>query len=474
MNAATEGDSGGSTGRAPGTVSGLAQATLRVLTRLAEAGPGRTAALLLVLLTSSIAAQAVFYHGPLRHDPSHATRFGVSAALGLLHGRGLTTADVEAEGVKDVAHDRDLLALWAPEAQREPAHEPMPGVIFAFAATAKLLGRLCLEDIVWIQIVVHALLAAGLYLELRPRHPRAALLVAFGWALFVPQFRVTLSPGHDALTSDVSLAAVLALLHFERTRSPTSIAIAGALCGAGLWLRSYFFLLPALYAVGLLVFVRPRLRVLVTFLVPVVLLAFGLQAARRATAGGDHTFVRGALWHNFWTGVGQFDNPFGVEGNDNSVREFATRIAPGSNFEFPNYQYSAEYDQVLSRAGRELIREHPGLLARNALYRVAWLVVPASMPSGSFAASPAVRAVLLLLGIPVVLLAVPGLLAMVRESPLRALVLLGPWLALFPLALYFFNAKIPTQVYFGPLALAALGLDVLLLRLAGEPSPTAA
>ena len=82
------------------------------------------------------------------------------------------------------------------------------------------------------------------------------------------------------------------------------------------------------------------------------------------------------------------------------------------------------------------------------------------MPSGTLAASAAVRLALVLAGIPVSLLAIVGFVVAWRRDPtLRAPA--RPPGSVCPLAPYYFIAKVPTSAFFSELAFAAIALEAL-------------
>jgi hypothetical protein len=411
-----------------------------------------------LLLVASVAAQAALYELGPRPIPTIASAYAVSTAIGLCKGRGLTVQPDEASAVRQGAERfEDLLPLYRSQAPRSPAHEPLPGVSLLFAAVAALSGSLRLGTIVYLQILLHGLGAWWLAAELRQRSGLAAALAGIGWALFLPEFRSTLTPGYDSLPTLVYLGAVLPLLRFGRGGGPAWLIGAGLACGAGLWVRDYLFVLPLLLLPVLATLRQPGLSGLLAFGLPVALLGAGLALARAPASGTTHRLIRGGVWHTFWAGVGQFDNDLGLVAEDESVRDFASRLAPSEEFRVPNYQYLPSYDAALGLAGRAYVAERWPALLRNALYRLGWLVFPAFGPSKQLASGP-LRLLLLAVGIPLSLLALAGFLRLWRADRFAALVLAAPVLSLLPLAPYYFIAKVPTAAFFSQLAFAGWAL----------------
>ncbi len=297
--------------------------------------------------------------------------------------------------------------------------EPLPGTPLFFFSIAELTGGLRLRSIVRVQIALHALCAVLLFAALRRSNPLASLLASLGWAVFLPQFRSTLTPGYDSLTSLVYIATLVALLRYHRSGGLLPLLLAGLFSGAGLWIRSYLFVLPVVCAGILAVFKRTRAAHVCLFLLPVVVMAAGLYAVRRPSTGVSEQLIRGAVWHSFWAGIGQFQNDRGVIAEDSSLQEFAESLAPEEDFRVPNYQYTPAYDDALREAASEYAAEHWPSLLRNSVYRVGWLLFPSFMPSKTLAASTAVRLALVMVGVPVSLAGDRGLRARVPPGPHR-------------------------------------------------------
>jgi hypothetical protein len=396
-------------------------------------------------------------------DMSIAAANGISAVLGWQHGHGMTVTGEEARAAKNSDPGDDLLTVYSTEASRTPAHEPMPALILLYAGLAATFGTLSKNMLVWPQLAVHALAAAVLGWELMKRSPLAGILAAAAWAIWLPALRMSLSVGYDTYTGSLTLFLIIACLAGLRRRSWLLMLLAGVLGGVGLWLRSYFILVPAV--VGLSLLLAPvTWRQRIAFVVPVIAL-FLLLHEYRSDPGLQSQTTRGGFWHTFWAGVGQFDNEMGVQNEDSSVRELAERLAPGQSFAFHDYQYDAQYNATLAEPGWEWIRTNPHLLLRNGIFRLGWLVVPGAMPIKS----EAVRMVLAPVTALVTVFAVIGFIHLWRSDKWTGILLSAAWISLTPLATYYLIAKVPTVVYFAPLSLAAFGVVHLVER--REPAP---
>ncbi|MDH3686491.1 MAG: hypothetical protein OEP95_09710 [Myxococcales bacterium] len=431
------------------------------------------AALAAAIFLAAVVSQEALYATVLQPKATNATGYATSQALGLLHGRGLTVRQAESRELIALPADADALTLYDPAAPRDPAQEPLPGTPLLFAAVAFVLGALRMSTIVHLQILLHGACSVWLFLELRHRSLLAAALAGLGWAICVPQFRSTLTPGYDSLTSVVYIAAAVGLLRHLRTGSLGGLLVASVACGLGLWVRSYLFVLPVLLA-GILVWpARAGWARVALFVLPCLLLGGALSFVRAPESGASSRLTRGGVWHSFWAGVGQFENDRGVSDLDESVQAFAGRLAPDQDFRVPNYQYLPAYDATLRAEGLRFVRDEWPRLVRNALERSVWLVFPSFAPSRTFSQG-AMRAAVIALGVPVSLAAFAGLWLWWRRDPAGALVLAAPLVSLAPLAPFYFIAKVPTSTYFVQLAFAGFAVAALSERLLRRETPPSA
>ena len=99
-----------------------------------------------------------------------------------------------------------------------------------------------------------------------------------------------------------------------------------------------------------------------------------LAGAANYTIRGDWTPVRSTLGHNFWVGVGQFDNPYGLIADDGVVTDFYVRERGVPR---PISVFDTEYNDWLTDRAIQFVREYPGLYASMAARRSTRILFPA-------------------------------------------------------------------------------------------------
>lgn len=374
------------------------------------------------------------------------TKAAVSAAIGFKNRRGLSVSSTEAMSVSWKILQRDLSQLYRANDSRAPLHY-LPGLALIMTAVFCLMGKLKLVWIVHAQVMCHTALSIVMARELSFRSPLAGLLAGCAWLFWLPYWRLNLRPDYDAWTSFVSLGAVISSLAFLRLRKRRFLFLAGVLCGLGLWIRDYLFMLPVVLAFVLYMAMKVKHTGLAFFVGPVV--AFGLLLHIYHTPGYGSTgrLTRGAFWHTFMSGIGQFENDLGLETADASVKDLAERVS-GRSFPSFYYEFDPDYNSVLKSVALDFIKRHPGIILRNAAYRVGWLIVPGAMPSYALITSTAAKAIVLVVSILLTGLAVLGFVRIWNESQAEALVILAPWVALLPLAGFYLVNKVPVIVMF--------------------------
>ena len=79
------------------------------------------------------------------------------------------------------------------------------------------------------------------------------------------------------------------------------------------------------------------------------------------------------------SGVGQFSNPYGLIANDNAIRQYFYTNHPN----LKEYSYlelhdspNSVYEKTLKQEASILIYNHPYLIIRNTLYRMAIMASP--------------------------------------------------------------------------------------------------
>jgi 4-amino-4-deoxy-L-arabinose transferase-like glycosyltransferase len=343
----------------------------------------------------------------------------------------------------------------------EPEPEPQVLQPVGAAAVLTVLWEVSGDrDYIYLQLLqalvdaLMVLLVFWISLRLFER-PRAALLAAAGYALFLPVAVLAKIPHLDIWAVDAGLVIfALMLATLGAVRPLPWAAAAGLAAGAGAYFRPNLLLLPALVALAAVPWGSWRrslaaggvaLLVAAVCLVPWTLRNFDEYDRVIPTRIG--------IGQNLWEGLGEVDNDFGAILDDRATERQVSRERPGLRYGTP------EYDDHLREKAVDAIADHPDhfakVIARRAavstiaLHNLAW-------PWGGVE--------------PLLLLAALATVVWTRRRFARSHLLLGglvaatilPYLLLHVEPRYLLAASVAYLIW------AALGLDLLADRLRSE------
>jgi len=391
-----------------------------------------------------------------------------SAALGIINGEGVTFSQTEVGQIMSNSRQiADFRTTSVKGEKREPMNVGLPGVSYLMAGIWRVTGVYNFRSYVYLQAVLDSLLCILLFSLFLPHGFWVAVTVALGWSLFLPQVRLVCTPGYDfwpgfgAIVGTWSAVTYCRVRIERRTWGLLALILGGIGTGVSLWMREFMLFFPFLLAVVLILLVRKEPRRwthVLAYLLPAGVFLLTLTFARFVQTG-DARPTHGTFWHPFWAGVGQFLNPYGVEGTDSSVRAFAARLNPGirTNGSYSDIS-SNEYEETLKSAAWELIRQHPEILVRNALLRSVIVLQPALYTTDEFFASPFQRR----MGQAVLWIAFPlQVLGLVylnkRDRPLLLLLCVPLGSIILALAPFYLVGRALVSIFFVHMGLIALG-----------------
>ncbi|MBI4454637.1 MAG: hypothetical protein HY644_01925 [Acidobacteria bacterium] len=401
-----------------------------------------------------------------------------SAAVGVNAGGRLTVRTEEIQRISSLGLTaRHLNRMYNPDASRLPLWEVEPGLSLVLVALWKLTGVYDLRPLIWLQIICDSFLCAIFFLVLH----RVSVWVGFGtglgWALFPPQIQFACTAGYDAWAS-FALIAVSSAMVFLCTRRLSWRATAfimlcmSLISVVGLWTRSYVLLWPFLVAGLLLQIVRVkrwRSILVLIYIIPSLFGIIGMMVERDRLVGNPRP-TRTTFWHTFWAGIGQYDNPYGIEGLDSSIYVFAQSLDPGLKTWFTKYRvvwddptFNMEYEKVLAKEARVFIRRHPEILLRNHFLRILRLVVPTIRMTESTAEGIGLPQWLLAaVGLLLVPLYVAGIRRWVKGGMSSLLAFISPLgYLIFALAPFYIERRIISAVLFVHIGLAVGGIQAV-------------
>jgi len=329
----------------------------------------------------------------LRHDS--AACFG-SAALGFVHGQGLTTSVVEIKrlnGLRDNVSG-DYYALHS-DGDRQPQTEFLPGPAFLLGILWKITGVHNYAPYLLLQVILESLLIATASVLIVRRHDLLGIATTAFLIIDLVAIKRTLMMGYDFWPQFgvlVYFAGTLWLIGGHRKLG--GYFVVGGMLAVAVWFREITTFLPFAASPFLLLYLirrqgLPRCAALVRIsllLLPVVL-SISLLSSYRLDTTGNVRPTRSTFWHTFFAGVGQFSNPYGVESNDLSVWELGKRLDPSlankSLYEM-YYLPNSPYESALRTEAKRFVMQHPWLFFRNAIYRVAIMVSPLLYRTGDY------------------------------------------------------------------------------------------
>jgi len=229
---------------------------------------------------------------------------------------------------------------------------------------------------------------------------KAALVAGLAYAVFVPQIWISTMPEYNTwLTFTYVLLTWLMFVFIEsfqrkEYRRVLLVALGIAVTGfIGSQMRSIAILAP-LGLAGWYWFwncLQNRTLWVSTFDCKAigVLLIVGTctivgSSAVNITVRGDASPVRSTFGHSFWAGIGQFDNPFGVQDSDGAITEFYTRE---TGIESPS-DGAVEYNTWLIKRGIVFVKDEPFLYLSMLARRALMILIP-NMPFTIVADMPA-------------------------------------------------------------------------------------
>ena len=325
--------------------------------------------------------------GDLRHGS--APVYG-SAAIGFASGEGLTYHTSEMERISDAPDNRsgDYLDLHQPE-DREPLIEFLPGPAALLGLLWKAVPVHNFAPYLLLQVFVDSLLIALLFVVLSRVGNMLALLTVLVMTVNFATIKRTLMMGYDFWPQFGVLAAFVGLLWvLNKDKGAGWYLLVGLVAAVPYWFRNITLLLPFFLLVCAFFLLRARgstwrtvLQRSAAFVVP-VLICLALVSTYRYETTGSARPTRSTFWHSFFAGVGQFSNPYGIDHTDRSVWRFGIRLNDEfAGFDMGNMMAQGQrpdslYEQTLKEQAKVFLTEHPGLFARNWVYRIGIMISP--------------------------------------------------------------------------------------------------
>ncbi len=261
------------------------------------------------------------------------------------------------------------------------------GLIYLYLLVDTLTGKVTYPQIQGINLFVDALMVLPVMaIANRVSGNVGAKVSGIAYALFLPQVQMAASPDYNSWLTVWMVLITWAVIEIQGVRDRYKYLGLVALLVVFSFVGNEFRSILALYVIGAagwlwLVSMAHKQSVKIQFfhwrnvsvLVLVGCLAFGLAASANKLARGEFSPVRSNLGHNFFTGVGQYENPLGMRNDDSVPVEWYTKETGRTDV---NNTLGVEYNSWLMDRAIEFIRAHPGLYASMVLRRALSIVFP--------------------------------------------------------------------------------------------------
>ncbi len=356
--------------------------------RVPGRGPGTPGAILLLVFVLALGVRLgllMTVWDDLRHGT--AALYG-STAVGLTLAGSLSFQPEEIERIEALPDNisGDYLSFYQ-ESGRRTMTEFLPGPAVLTALLWRVFPSHNFLPYLVLQSLLDALLIVLFLAAMSARDRIMAWLVTILMVLNLGTIRRTLMMGYDFWPQFATMALFTGVLWgLHRRKGPAWYLLPGIAAGLAVWFRGIvtflsFFVAGAMFLQPWFARAAARRRRLLgasLLLLPVVL-AIGSLMLQRLDLTGNPRPTRSTLWHTFFAGVGQFDNPYGLESDDRSVWQFAQRLSPELRGESLGQMYSlpdSPYEKVLRAEATVFIREHPLIFLRNIAYRIGIMISP--------------------------------------------------------------------------------------------------
>ncbi len=285
-------------------------------------------------------------------------------ASNILAGEGMTLSSEHLDRILAVGRSQHRMVDFQdfPPIRGEEVHADFnnePGYGIFLAVIWKITGS---ERWIYpriIQILIDVLMCYLIFIVgSQLFNTRVGIVAAGFYAVFIPQIEMTIRPYRDAWVTYLFVTSLWYMLEMRRHggriwKKYLGTMGLGLLAAAVCWMRSTVLLYPIALSAGLFFLSSKKewWKLSATLLI-IFAMAYAPFLYRSNRDFGKPMATRGAFWHSFWGGIGQFENPYGVEEDDQKIFEFAKSINPQVQFDSP------EYEQVLKKEAFELLQNH--------------------------------------------------------------------------------------------------------------------
>lgn len=318
-----------------------------------------------------------------------------SAALGCYNGEGLSVNISEMEQISLLKNNftGDYLKFYNPNV-REKFTEFLPGPAILLSLLWKIIPVYNFSPYIVLQIILDSILILLFYLVFKNNDRDIVLFATILMIFNLPVIKRSLMMGYDFWPQFAVLVTFIGIYYGLVKNKSYLFFITGLLVGLTVWFRSITSFSPFFVVLFIVFYQRfsekKKLSCAVKnglfFILPVIFLIVTLSIFRFHQTGNMRP-TRSTFWHSFFTGVGQFSNPYGLRSNDQDVWKFGRTL----NNELKNHRLeemykspNSIYEKTLEKEAIIFIKKYPHLFIRNTFYRIGIMISPFLYRGGDF------------------------------------------------------------------------------------------
>ena len=302
-------------------------------------------------------------------------------ARNVLNGRGISINEDYMRQVTDLWHAQhrliDLQDIPPPFVERlKPLYNDEPGYGLLLASIWKITGSRRWIYVRVLQVLIDLVMIGFVYaIGFRLGGVHVGVVAAFLYAAFVPGIELVVRPHRDIWVTFAYIASVLLLMKLnekdERRKEILYAAVLGIATGLTTCMRSTIVVYCIACVLVLFVLKPPRRALLLSsIIIGVFVFPVSPLVIRNFETFNKIMITRGAFWHSFWAGIGQFHNPAGMIEDDQYISNYFRQLDSTAVYGTPRYE------EVLRREALVLVQEHPLWYASTVVRRAGVILAP--------------------------------------------------------------------------------------------------
>ena len=261
------------------------------------------------------------------------------------------------------------------------------GLVFLYVFIDKIFGHVTYLHIEIFHLFIDALMVIPvMWISNRIAGEKGAVVAGVSYALFLPQAQMAVSPDYNAWLGILMILMTWLTAMLIETKHKSKYF--WLLCGLVLvnFIGNEFRSVVALFAFGAAgwfwlisvgvhhtIFLPvERWKPIVTFAASGIVVLL-LSSTSNYMVRGEFSPVRSSFGHNFFTGVGQFQNPINMRDSDSAPIEWYTRETEKT---YTNNTMDPAYNTWLTMQAKKFISDYPILYSSMVLRRALRILFP--------------------------------------------------------------------------------------------------